>query len=115
MHEEINQIEQNQTWDLVPKPTNKNIIGTKWVFRNKLNERGEVVRNKARLVWKGNAQIKGLDFDENFTPIARLETIRMFLVFYCFKKFKLYRMDVKFCFLNGKLQEYAYIEKPYGF
>lgn len=72
MHEEFNQIEKNKTWELVPRPTNKNVIGTKWVFRNKLNDHGEVGRNKARLVCKGYAQIEGLDFNEIFSHIARL-------------------------------------------
>ena len=75
----------------------------KWIFRNKLNDRGEVMRNKARLICKGYAQIEGLDFDETFDHVARLEAIRMFLAFSCLKKFKIYQMDVKFSFLNGEL------------
>ena len=72
MNEELDQIKKNQTWELVPRPSQKNIIGTKWVFKNKLDENGKIVRNKARLVCKGYAQIEGIDFDETFTSVARL-------------------------------------------
>ena len=75
MNEELDQIEKNNTWELVPRPKDKNVIGTKWVFRNKLNEDGQVTRNKARLVCKGYAQVEGIDFDETFAPIARMEAI----------------------------------------
>lgn len=115
MNEELDQIEKNETWDLVPRPKDKNVIGTKWVFRNKLNEDGQVVRNKARLVCKGYAQIEGLDFEETFAPVARLESIRMFLSLAVHLKFKVYQMDVKSAFLNGNLEEEVYIEQPDGF
>jgi hypothetical protein len=69
-----------------------------------MNEKGNIVRNKARLVWKGYAQIEGLDFDETFAPIERLESIRLFLVYACHKQFKVYQMDVKSSFLNGDLK-----------
>eukprot|EP00253_Pinus_taeda_P027919 PITA_27919 len=75
MDEELEQIEKNNTWELVPRPKYKNVIGTKWIFKNKLNENGEVIRNKARLVCKGYAQQEGIDFEENFAPVARLEAI----------------------------------------
>ena len=76
MNEEIAQIEKNKTWTLVPRPTNKNVIGTKWVFRNKLDENGEITRNKARLVYKGYAQEEGLDYGETFAPVVRMEGVR---------------------------------------
>jgi hypothetical protein len=98
MNEELDQIEKNNTWELVPRPVDKNVIGSKWVFKNKMNEKGNIVRNKARLVCKGYAQIEGLDFDETFAPVARLESIRMFLAYACHKKFKVYQMDVKSIF-----------------
>jgi hypothetical protein len=88
MNEELDQIEKNDTWELVPRPTNKNVIGSKWVYKNKMNEQGNIVRNKARLVCKGYAQIEGLDFDETFAPVARLEAIRMFLAYACHKSLK---------------------------
>ena len=92
MNEELDQNEKNQTWELVPRPTNKNIVGTKWVFKNKLNENGKVIRNKERLVCKGYAQVEGIDFEEIFTLIARLEAIRMVLAFSCYQNFKVYQM-----------------------
>jgi hypothetical protein len=75
MNEELDQIEKNDTWELVPRPIDKNVIGSKWVYKNKMNEQGNIVTNKARLVCKGYAQIEGLDFDETFAPIAILEAI----------------------------------------
>ena len=115
MNEELDQIEKNETWDLVPRPKNKNIIRTKWVFNNKMNEDGQVIRNKARLVCKGYTQVEGVDFEETFAPMARLEAIRMFLVFANHKKLKVYQMDVKSTFLNGHLEEEVYIEQLDGF
>eukprot|EP00253_Pinus_taeda_P014082 PITA_14082 len=73
MEEEMSQIEKNETWELVPRPKDKNIIGTKWVFKNKMNEDGQIIRNNARLVCKGYSQIEGIDFEETFAPVARME------------------------------------------
>eukprot|EP00253_Pinus_taeda_P002490 PITA_02490 len=115
MEEELEQIEKSNTWELVPRPIDKNIIGTKWIFKNKLNENGDVVRNKARLVCKGYAQQEGIDFEETFAPVARLEAIRMFIALSSFQKFKVFQMDVKSTFLNGDLNEEVYIEQPDGF
>ena len=115
MQEELNQFERNQVWDLVPKPEHQSIIGTKWVFRNKLDESGVVVRNKARLVAQGYNQEEGIDFDETFAPVARLESIRMLLAFACHKNFTLYQMDVKSAFLNGYIMEEVYVKQPPGF
>eukprot|EP00253_Pinus_taeda_P004170 PITA_04170 len=115
MDEELEQIKKNNTWELVPRPTYKNVIGTKWVFKNKLNENGEVVRNKEILVCKGYAQQEGIDFEETFSPVARLEAIRMFLTLSSFQKFKVFQMDIKYAFLNVDLNEEVYIEQPDGF
>eukprot|EP00253_Pinus_taeda_P028614 PITA_28614 len=115
MDEELEQIEKNNTWELVPRPKDKNVIRKKWIFKNKLNENGEVIRNKARLVCEGYAQQEGIDFEETFAPIARLEAIRIFLALSSFQKFKVFQMDVKYAFLNGDLEEEVYIEKPDGF
>jgi hypothetical protein len=115
MNEELDQIEKNNTWEMVQRPEGKNVIGSKWIFKNKLNEQGQVIKNKGRLVYKGYAQIKGLDFDETFVPVARLEDIRMFLAYACHKRFKVYQMDVKSGFLNGDLSEEFYMEQPEGF
>lgn len=115
MNEELDEIEKNNTWELIPRPKHKNIIGTKWVFKKKLDEEGRVVRNKARLVCKWYTQVEVIDFDENFSHVARLDAIRMFLAFACYKKIRVYEMDVKSTFLNGDLEEEVYIEHPKGF
>jgi hypothetical protein len=115
MDEELDQIEKNDTWELVPRPKNKNVIDTKWVFRNKLNEDGQVTRNKARLVCKGYAQIEGIDIEETFSPVARMEAICFLLAYACSKNVKVYQMDIKSAFLNGELEEEVYIEQPEGF
>ena len=90
------------------------MIGTKWVFRNKLDENGEVTRNKARLVCKGYAQEEGIDYGEKFAPIVRMEGVRFFLAYATYKGFKVYQMDVKSAFLNGILEEEVYIEQLYA-
>ena len=100
MNEELDQIKKNNTWELIPRPTGKNVIGTKWIFKNKMNEQGQVIKNKARLVCKGYSQIEVLDYDETFAPVAKMEEIRMFLAFACYHDFKVYQMDVKSAFLN---------------
>jgi hypothetical protein len=115
MNDELDQIEKNNTWELVPRPENKNVIGSKWVFKNKMNDKGQVVRNKAKLVCKGYAQVEGQVVDETFAPVARLEAIRMFPAYSCHKNFKVYQMDVKLAFLNGDLEEEVYMEQPEGF
>jgi hypothetical protein len=86
-----------------------NVIGTKWVFKNKQGDDGKVVRNKARLVAPGYNQVEGLDFRETFAPVARLEAIRILLAFAASKGFKHYQMDVKNVFLNGVIQEEVYV------
>ncbi|XP_073122005.1 uncharacterized protein [Henckelia pumila] len=88
MQEELNQFTRNAVWDLVPRPTHQSVIGTQWVFRNKLNEEGTVVRNKAKLVAQGYRQEEGIDYDETYAPVARLEAIRIFLAYDLFKNFK---------------------------
>ena len=115
MQDELNQFERNQVWSLIPRPKDKAVIGTKWVFKNKLDENGKVVRNKARLVAKGYSQEEGIDFDETYAPVARLEAIRLLLAYACYKNFKLFQMDVKSAFLNGYIKEEVYVEQPPGF
>ena len=100
MNEEINQIERNKTGTLVHRPKNKNVIGKKWVFRNKLNEKGEVIRNNARLVCKGYAQEEGVEYEEKFAHVATLEGIRILLSYSPYKGFKVYQIDVKSIFMN---------------
>ena len=86
-----------------------------FIFKNKVNKDGEVIRNKDKLVCKGYAQVEGIDFEDIFAPVARLEAIRMFLAFASYKKLKVYQMDVKSTFLNGYLEEEVYTEQPEGF
>ena len=105
MQEELNQFERNNVWELVEKPKNYPIIGTKWVFRNKLDEHGIIIRNKARLVAKGYNQEEGIDYEEAYAPVARLEAIRMLLAYSSIMNFKLYQMDVKSDFLNGLIKK----------
>ena len=100
MQEELSQFQRNDVWDLVPKPHQKNIIGTKWVFRNKLNEQGEVVRNKARLVAQGYSQQEGIDYTETFASVARLEAIKLLISYAVNHGIILYQMDVKSEFLK---------------
>jgi hypothetical protein len=114
MQEELNNFTRNEVWHLVPRP-NQNVVGTKWVFHNKQDEHGVVTRNKARLVAKGYSQVEGLDFDETYAPVARLESIRILLAYATYHGFKLYQMDVKSAFLNGPIKEEVYVEQPPGF
>jgi len=90
MQDELNQFTRNDVWFLVPKTDDKNIIGTKWVFRNKIDEDGNIVRNKAKLVAKGYNKEEGIDFDETYTSVARLEAVRLLLAYACMCKFKLH-------------------------
>ncbi|XP_075657613.1 uncharacterized protein LOC142627619 [Castanea sativa] len=106
---------KDENWELVPRPKDTHVIGTKWIFKNKTNEDGEVVRNKSRLVAQGYTQVEGVDFDESFTLVARLESIRILLSIACVMNFKLYQIDVKSAFLNGLLNEEVFVEQPKGF
>ncbi|KAI3691360.1 hypothetical protein L2E82_49707 [Cichorium intybus] len=115
MQEELSEFKRNNVWDLVPRPSNHRVIGTRWVFRNKLDDMGTVVRNKARLVAKGYSQIEGLDYDETYAPVARLEAIRIFLAYAAHKNIIVHQMDVKSAFLQGDLQETIYLQQPSGF
>ncbi|GKE39429.1 retrovirus-related pol polyprotein from transposon TNT 1-94 [Tanacetum coccineum] len=100
----------NKVWTLVPLPYGKIEIGSKWVFRNKKDEHGTTTKNKERLVAQGYSQEEGSDYDETFAPVARMEAIRIFLAFATYMNFKVYQMDVKSAFLNGKLKEEVYVK-----
>ncbi|WVZ93450.1 LOW QUALITY PROTEIN: hypothetical protein U9M48_039428, partial [Paspalum notatum var. saurae] len=113
MHEELENFERNHVWDLVEPPPNCRSIGTKWVFKNKQGEDRMVVRNKARL--PGVSSKEGIDYEETFAPVARLEAIRILLAFAASKDFKLQQMDVKSAFLNGFIEEEVYVRQPPGF
>jgi hypothetical protein len=99
---------------LVERPK-QNIVGTKWVFYNKQDEYGVVKRNKARLVAKGYSQVKTLDFDKTFAPVARLELIHMLLANATHHDFKIYQIDIKSAFFNGPIKEEVYVEQPLNF
>ena len=112
MQEELNQFTRNDVWDLVPKPKRIHVIGTKWVFRNKLNKQGEVIKNKAWLVAQGYSQQEGIDSTETFAPVARLEAIRLLISFAVNNGITLYQMDVINAFLNGYIEEEVYVHQP---
>jgi hypothetical protein len=114
MHEELNNFKRNEVWSLVPR-SKQNVVGTKWVFRNKKDEHEVVTRNKAWLVAKGYAQVTSLDFNETFAPVARLESMHILLAYTAHHSFKLFQMDVKSTFLNGPIKEEVYVEQPPGF
>ena len=112
MQEELQELKRNQVWRLVHQPQKKSVIGTCWVFRNKVDDQGAVVRNKERLVAQGYNQEERIDFDETYAPVARIEAILLLIAFAPFKGFKLYQMDVKTTFLNETLQEEVYVKQP---
>jgi hypothetical protein len=111
MQEELNNFTRNNVWHLVLRP-NQNVVGIKWVFCNKQGEHGVVIRNKARLVDMGYSQVEGLDFDETYAPVARLESIQILLAYSTYHGFKLYQMDVKSAFFNGPIKKEVYVESP---
>nr|GFB35774.1 ribonuclease H-like domain-containing protein [Tanacetum cinerariifolium] len=109
MQEELLQFKMQKVWILVELPYEKRAIGTKWVYRNKKDERGIVVRNKVRLVAQGHTQEEGIDYEEVFVPVARIEAIRLFLAYAFFMVFSVYQMDVKSAFLYGTIEEEVYV------
>ncbi|GJS54493.1 retrovirus-related pol polyprotein from transposon TNT 1-94 [Tanacetum coccineum] len=115
IHEELLQFTLQEVWTLVDLPNGKRAIGSKWVFKNKKDERGIVIRNKARLVAQGYTQEEGIDYDEVFASVARIEVIRLFLAYASFKDFVVYQMDVKSAFLYGRIEEEVYVCQPPGF
>ncbi|GKC83786.1 retrovirus-related pol polyprotein from transposon TNT 1-94 [Tanacetum coccineum] len=115
MQEELNQLIANNVWELVLQPRNMTIIGTKWVFRNKLDENDVVSRNKARLVAQGYNQQEGIDYDETYASVARLESIRILLAYVCALYFKLFQMDLKSAFPNDFINEELYVAQPLVF
>ncbi|GJS33052.1 putative ribonuclease H-like domain-containing protein [Tanacetum coccineum] len=115
MQEELLQFQLQKVWTLVDLPNSQRAIGTKWVFRNKKDERGIVIRNKARLVAQGYTQEEGIDYDEVFAPVARIESIKLFLVHASYMGFIVYQMDVKSAFLYGTIEEEVYVCQPPSF
>ncbi|GJW43264.1 putative ribonuclease H-like domain-containing protein [Tanacetum coccineum] len=115
MQEELLQFKIQKVWTLVDLTYGKKAIGRKWVHRNKKDERGIVVRNKARLVVQGYKQEEGIDYDEVFAPVVRIEAIRLFFAYASFINFLVYQMDVKSAFLYGTIKEEVYVSQPLGF
>ncbi|KAI3805595.1 hypothetical protein L1987_28117 [Smallanthus sonchifolius] len=115
LDEEFAQFDKLKVWNLVDLPKGVYLIGTKWVFKCKKNDRGVVVRNKARLVVQGFNLQEGIDYTEVYAPVARLEAIRLFLAFASYKGFKVFQLDVKSAFLYGKVKEEVYVCQPPGF
>ncbi|GJX92550.1 retrovirus-related pol polyprotein from transposon TNT 1-94 [Tanacetum coccineum] len=113
--EELHQFDRLQVWELVDKPFGKTVIKLKWLWKNKKDEDQTIIRNKARLVAKGYAQEEGIDFEESFALVARLEAVRIFIAYDAHKSFPIYQMDVKMTFLNGPLKEEVYAAQPDGF
>jgi hypothetical protein len=114
MQEELNNFKRNEVWFMVER-AKQNVVGIKWVFCNKLDGHGVVTRNKAWLMAKGYSQVEGLDFDETFAPVARLESICILLAYVTHHGYKLYQMDIKSAFLNDPTKEEIYVEQPPGF
>nr|GEZ44888.1 retrovirus-related Pol polyprotein from transposon TNT 1-94 [Tanacetum cinerariifolium] len=115
MQEELHQFDRLDVWELVDRPLCTNVINLKWLWKNKCDEENSVIRNKSRLVAKGYAQKEGVDFEESFAPVARLEAVRLFIVYAAHKSFTIYQMDVKTVFLYGPLKEEVYVNQPDGF
>nr|GFA91661.1 Gag-Pol polyprotein [Tanacetum cinerariifolium] len=115
MQEELYQFDRLDVWELVDRPLCTHVINLKWLWKNKRDEENTVIRNKSRLVAKGYAQKEGVDFEESFAPVARLEAVRLFIAYAAHKYFTVYQMDVKTTFLYGPLKEEVYINQPDGF
>nr|GEX77360.1 retrovirus-related Pol polyprotein from transposon TNT 1-94 [Tanacetum cinerariifolium] len=112
MQEELNEFERLEVWELVPRPDKFMVITLKWIYKVKIDELGGILNNKARLVARGYCQVKGINFEESFSPVARLEAIRKFLTYTAHMNMVVYQMDVKTAFLNGNIWEEVYISQP---
>jgi len=115
MQEELHQFERNKVWHPEPRPKDRSIVGTKWVFKNKLDEFGIVTRNKVRLVVQGYIQEEGIDYEKTFAPVARIEAIHILVAFTAHMEIKLYPMDLKSAFLNGYRKEEVYVSQAPSF
>nr|GEY63371.1 retrovirus-related Pol polyprotein from transposon TNT 1-94 [Tanacetum cinerariifolium] len=115
IQEELHEFERLEVWELVPRPDKVMVITLKWIYKVKLDELGGILKNKARLVARGYRQEEGIDFEESFAPVARLEAIRIFLAYAAHQNMVFYQMDVKTAFLNSNLREDVYVSQPDGF
>nr|GFA56732.1 retrovirus-related Pol polyprotein from transposon TNT 1-94 [Tanacetum cinerariifolium] len=112
MQEELNEFERPEVWELVPRPDQVMVITLKWIYKVKLDELGGILKNKAYLVARGYRQEEGIDFEESFAPVAKLEAIWIFLAYAAHKNMVVYQMDVKTVFLNGNMREEVYVSQP---
>jgi hypothetical protein len=115
MLEELGSIKENRTWSLVDLPKGRKAIGLKWVYKLKHDEHGEIVKHKARLVAKGYVRRKGIDFDEVYAPVARMESVCIMLILAAHLSWSVHHMDIKFAFLNGDFDEEVYVSQPPSF
>ncbi|GJU57795.1 retrovirus-related pol polyprotein from transposon TNT 1-94 [Tanacetum coccineum] len=115
MQEELHEFERLEVWELVPCPDKVMVITLKWIYKVKLDEMGGILKNKARLVARGYRQEKGIDFEESFAPVARLDAIQIFLAYDAHMNMIVYQMDVKMAFMNDILREEVYVSQPDGF
>ena len=114
MLEEMKAIEENETWQLVDPPSGCHPISLKWVYKVKRDELGAIVKHKARLVARGFVQHEGIDFEEVFAPVARMESVRLLLALAAAKDWHVHHLDVKLAFLNGKLAKTVFVRQPLG-
>ena len=115
MLEEMRSIEENDTWKLCDLPAGHRPIGLKWVYKVKKDSQGAVVKHKVRLVAKGYVQRQGVDFEEVFAPVARVESVCLLVALAAQKGWQVHYIDIKSAFLNGELEEEAYVAQPPGF
>ncbi|MCO5614338.1 hypothetical protein L7F22_068616 [Adiantum nelumboides] len=115
MHAELDAIERNKTWTLVPRPPKRKVVSTKWIFKTKYKADGSLDKHKARLVARGFSQRPGVDFDETYAPTARMTTIRTVLCLAAHFSWAVFQMDVKSAFLNGEMEKEVYVSQPPGF
>ncbi|GJR23111.1 retrovirus-related pol polyprotein from transposon TNT 1-94 [Tanacetum coccineum] len=115
MQDELNQFKRLDVWELVPLPEGRLVIKVKWIWKNKTDAENTVIRIKSRLVTKGYSRQEGIDFEDSFAPVARLEAVRMFVAYAAHKNFTIYQMDVKAAFLYGPLKEEVFVSQPDGF
>nr|GFC47808.1 Gag-Pol polyprotein [Tanacetum cinerariifolium] len=115
MQEELHQFDRLAVWELVDRPLCTNVINLKWLWKNKRDEENTVIRNKSRLVARGYVQNEGVDFEESFAPVARLEDVRLFIAYAAHKSITIYQMDVKTAFLYGPPKEEVYVNQLDGF
>jgi hypothetical protein len=108
-------VEKNRTWELANLPRGHSVITLKWVFKLKMDEAGAIVKHKARLVARGFVQREGFDFDDTFTPVARMESVRLLFALASQEGWRVHHMDVMPAFLNGDLKEEVYVHQPPGF